>query len=130
MKKVLWSLRPTGLYTAHGHSTSAFCFEFLDGRSMTDAVLTRSRLTNHVEAGPSPTGRRWPEGPDEGRKCSQTLSVLPSPGASRHPLPMGEGPARKWFHLCESAGLVDGHNDKRQVVVLFGRADPFAHPFG
>src|SRR5262245_20383403 len=37
---------------------------------------------------PSPSGRRWPEGPDEGRFLCR---FLPSPAASRPPLPEGEG---------------------------------------
>jgi hypothetical protein len=41
-------------------------------------------LADTPRACPSPCGRRWPEGPDEG-------SFGPSPGASRHPLPEGEG---------------------------------------
>src|SRR5262249_5931314 len=36
-------------------------------------------------ASPSPSGRRWPEGPDEG-------PFSPSLAATRHPLPEGEGP--------------------------------------
>jgi hypothetical protein len=39
-------------------------------------------------ANPSPEGRGWPEGPGEGCKDS---SLYPSPAASRHPLPSGEG---------------------------------------
>src|SRR3954465_2850571 len=37
---------------------------------------------------PSPEGRGWPEGPGEG--CRKE-SLHPSPGASHHPLPSGEG---------------------------------------
>ena len=43
---------------------------------------------------PSPSGRRWPEGPDEGQK-TKSFVALPSPGASRHPLPEGEGSSQK-----------------------------------
>src|SRR4029450_4256864 len=39
-------------------------------------------------ARPSPSGRRWPEGPDEGTTSQE---FCPSPGASRHPLSGGEG---------------------------------------
>jgi pimeloyl-ACP methyl ester carboxylesterase len=39
-------------------------------------------------ADPSPEGRGWPEGPGVGCKDS---SLHPSPGASHHPLPSGEG---------------------------------------
>src|SRR5687767_9216689 len=38
-------------------------------------------------------GRRWPEGPDEGRHG------IPSPGASRRPLPPGEGTVLLHFEL-------------------------------
>src|SRR5262249_18650600 len=41
-------------------------------------------------ASPSPFGRRWPEGPVEGR-------LKPSPAASRHPLPEGEGSRQNRF---------------------------------
>src|SRR4249920_3286236 len=45
-------------------------------------------------ANPSPDGRRWPEGPDEGyhKYFFNVFSLLPpSPAASRHPLPSREG---------------------------------------
>ena len=45
---------------------------------------------------PSPSGRRWPEGPDEG---TQLLELGPSPVASRHPLPEGEGPRDDASHF-------------------------------
>jgi hypothetical protein len=45
-------------------------------------------------ANPSPEGRGWPEGPGEGYKDS---CLHPSPAASRHPLPSGEGFAPNIF---------------------------------
>ena len=51
---------------------------------------------------PSPSGRRWPEGPDEGQK-TKSFVALPSPGASRHPLPEGEGRWQKRLSLLAIA---------------------------
>src|SRR5262249_16238367 len=44
-----------------------------------------------VGRSPSPSGRRWPEAPGEGR-------LEPSPAASRHPSPRGRGilPKQVW----------------------------------
>jgi hypothetical protein len=54
-------------------------------RSYTRGVQDRKKRAG---ACPSPSGRRWPEGPDEG-------PFSPSPAASRHPLPEGEGRREK-----------------------------------
>ena len=57
----------------------------------------RAELRWHARNCPSPSGRRWPEGPDEG-------TFLPSRGASRHPLPKGpkgEGHSRNSFQNRE-----------------------------
>ena len=40
---------------------------------------------------PSPNGRGWPEGPGEGYRTKLFFMWYPSPAASRHPLPLGEG---------------------------------------
>src|SRR2546422_8413852 len=49
-------------------------------------------------ASPSPSGRGWPEGPGEGRLVKQRCPFRPSPAASRHPLPGGEGLASAASH--------------------------------
>src|SRR5213075_2713193 len=65
---------------------------------MTGTVLNNSEKR---WAGPSPIGRRWPKGPDEGspphdlRFFAESWSGLPSTGAARHPLPVGEGTREK-----------------------------------
>src|SRR5262245_53829793 len=50
----------------------------------------------NYERCPSPSGRRWPEGPDEG---TILRGFHPSPAASRHPLPEVEGCALKRLDL-------------------------------
>src|SRR5262245_13779473 len=50
-----------------------------------------SKIAAELQSSPSPSGRRWPEGPDEGRQNERFSAFPPSPGASRHPLPEGEG---------------------------------------
>jgi hypothetical protein len=62
-----------------------------------------------LSCGPSPTGRRWPEGPDEGGFLrSSTRRIVPHP-AFGHPLPVGEGRANTDLKLqkhCEhSVGI-------------------------
>jgi hypothetical protein len=52
----------------------------------------------------SPSGRRWPEGPDEG----STKLLHPSLAASRHPLPEGEGRAN-------AAGLTVGEPSQQPL---------------
>src|SRR4051812_46369190 len=47
-----------------------------------------SKFRTYFRTNSSPEGRGWPEGPGEGCKDS---SLHPSPGASHHPLPSGEG---------------------------------------
>src|SRR4051812_46492848 len=51
-----------------------------------------SKFRTYFRTNSSPEGRGWPEGPGEGCKDS---SLHPSPAASRHPLPSGEGFAKR-----------------------------------
>src|SRR2546422_5077330 len=48
------------------------------------------------------SGRRWPEGPDEGTQEARFCAFPPPPRASRHPLPEGEGTRRKEVSDLES----------------------------
>src|SRR5262244_1415466 len=56
---------------------------------MTRAVPNRAA---NWWASPSPSGRRWPEGPDEG-------PFSPSPAASRHPLPRERALSQTGFYI-------------------------------
>ena len=63
------------------------------------------------QASPSPSGRRWPEGPDEGRNGSMLRLARPHP-AFGHPLPEGEGSREKpglhflhWVETCIHSGF-------------------------
>src|SRR5213080_3942135 len=49
------------------------------------------QISRNRRSSPSPSGRRWREAPDEGLHSGD---FTPSPGASRHPLPEGEGHLR------------------------------------
>src|SRR5712671_364674 len=52
-------------------------------------LVCAGQTAEKFRGNPSPSGRRWPEGPDEGINVGAIL--IPSPAASRHPLPEGEG---------------------------------------
>ena len=60
-----------------------------------------------VVARPSPTGRRWPEGPDEG------VFAGPHP-AFGHPLPVGEGTLDNVIHFCAkpAVGTSPSHRNR------------------
>src|SRR2546426_2189293 len=59
------------------------------------------KLGKKLRTSPSPPGRRWREAPDEGRAGQKRCAFRPSPAASRHPLPEGEGLASAASHYCK-----------------------------
>ena len=91
-----------------GHSIEIF-FHFGQQWSQTSAVQNKyldspkhdaergfqpiRRIRGLYFANPSPEGRGWCEAPGEGYQTKLFFMWYPSPAASRHPLPSGEGRA-------------------------------------
>ena len=76
--------------------------------------LVSTEMLPELLGRPSPSGRRWPEGPDEGFSGPGN----PSPAASRHPLPLGDGVlvtgplaydrlSSDFISIGDAAGMVD-----------------------
>ena len=64
----------------------------------------RSKLAKTGTRGPSPTGRRWPEGPDEGEQAATFRCERPHP-ALRATLSRREGDFAKGNNILDAAEL-------------------------